>query len=162
MKNFFLTINLAYYLFGCTMYIGTMWVLKFFWYPAWEIMTIDTVQDYFIIPTDHATSFFTVIVPLMFISGIIMLVTEFRKKLFWVVLIAFLGISASTFVGWIYIIPINETIKAGVADNVQLKELLREWMHLNNIRWITVTIMWAATVYYIFAKGKILSAFNTK
>ena len=38
-------------------------------------------------------------------------------------------------------------------DTQTLVPLLKKWMMLNNIRWITVTIMWAATVWYIIAKG---------
>ena len=73
-------------------------------------------------------------------------------------LIAFAGIVVSTYVGWIHIIPVNRTIKAGVASNEALVPLLKKWMMLNNIRWITVTIMWGAAVWYIIAKGNFTDA----
>jgi hypothetical protein len=127
-----------------------MWALRFFFYPSWSKMTVDNVQDHFIIPTTAATRFFLIVVPLMFFSGIVMVITES--------LIAFAGIVVSTYVGWIHIIPVNRTIKAGVASNEALVPLLKKWMMLNNIRWITVTIMWGAAVWYIIAKGNFTDA----
>ena len=73
-------------------------------------------------------------------------------------LIALTGIIVSTYVGWIHIIPVNRTIKAGVADDTALVPLLRKWMQLNNIRWVTVTIMWGAAVWFIIAVGDFTSA----
>lgn len=154
MRETLLTINVVYFLFGATIYCGVMWSLRFFFYPSWSTMTVDNVQDHFIIPTSAATRFFLVVVPIMFFSGIVMVITEWGDgQTFVAVLIAFAGIVVSTYVGWIHIIPVNRIIKAGVADTETLVPLLQKWMMLNNIRWITVTIMWAATVWYIIAKG---------
>ena len=76
MRETLLTINTVYFLFGATIYCGVMWALRFFFYPSWSKMTVDNVQDHFIIPTTAATRFFLVVVPLMFFSGIVMVITE--------------------------------------------------------------------------------------
>ena len=152
----FLTLNVVYFLFGATIYCGVMWALRFFFYPSWHGMSVDNVQEHFIIPTDAATRFFLVVVPLMFASGIVMMASEWGEDVWWLTLVAFLGIAVSTYVGWIHIIPVNRRIKAGVPDNATLVPLLKRWMFLNNIRWVTVTIMWAAVVWYMVDKADLV------
>ncbi len=116
MRETLLTINVVYFLFGATIYCGVMWSLRFFFYPSWSKMTVDNVQDHFIIPTSAATRFFLVVVPIMFFSGIVMVISEWGDgQTFVATLIAFAGIVVSTYVGWIHIIPVNRKIKAGVA-----------------------------------------------
>lgn len=159
MKEALLTANVVYFLFGSTIYAGTMWALNIFFYPSWESVTVDTVQDQFIKPTTAATKFFLVVVPIMFVSGVAMIVTEWGEG--WTLvaaILAFLGICESTFVGWLLIIPINRKIGDGVADNATLRPLLKRWMKLNTIRLVTVTIMWAATVWYVIVEGDFVDA----
>lgn len=158
----FLTLNAVYFLFGATIYCGVMWSLQFFFYPSWKGMTVDTVQDHFIVPTSAATRFFLIVVPLMFASGIVMMASEWGEGLvFWLTVVAFLGICASTYVGWIHIIPVNRRIKAGVPDDAALVPLLKKWMFLNTVRFVTVTIMWGAVVWYVVAKGDLVDVIGT-
>ena len=63
MRETLLTINVVYFLFGATIYCGVMWSFRFFFYPSWSKMTVDNVQDHFIVPTSAATRFFLVVVP---------------------------------------------------------------------------------------------------
>lgn len=159
MKEILLTANAVYFLFGATIYVGIMWSLRYFFYPSWTAMTVDSVDDHFIVPTSAATRFFTVVVPLMLVSGLVMIVTEWGEGVaFASVVIAYLGILASTYVGQRYIIPVNRTIEAGVASDEELRPLLERWMTLNSIRWVTTTVMWLATVWYFVARGNFLEA----
>jgi len=160
MRGVLLTINHVYFFFGATVYVGTMWALRFFFFPSWHSMTIDNVQDHFVVPTRAATKFFTVVVPLMFVTGLIMLITEWGEGEFWAALVAYLGIIASTFVGYRQIIPINKRIYAGVGSNEELIPLLKRWMQLNTQRWVTTTIMWGAMMWYFVAKGNLLDALD--
>ena len=75
MKEVLLLVNALYFLFGATMYMGTMWVLRFFLYPTWRSLTRDSVGTHFGIPTLEATKFFTYVVPLMFVNGIVLVIT---------------------------------------------------------------------------------------
>ncbi|MET0460218.1 MAG: hypothetical protein ABW195_13285 [Ilumatobacteraceae bacterium] len=159
MRETLLTINAVYFLFGATIYCGVMWSLRYFFYPSWSKMNVGNVQDHFIIPTTAATKFFLVVVPLMMFSALVMVITEWGEgQAFVAALVCLAGIIVSTYVGWIHIIPVNRTIKAGVADDAALVPLLRTWMRLNNIRWVTVTIMWGAAVWFIIAIGDFTSA----
>ena len=75
MKKYLLLINHVYLFFGTTVYVGVLWALHYFWYPSWEVITVDTVQDHFIMPTSAATVFFTYVVSAMFLASIVMIVT---------------------------------------------------------------------------------------
>jgi hypothetical protein len=55
-------------------------------------------------------------------------------------------------VGTGFIIPVNRRITTGV-DAPELTVLLKRWMLLNDIRWVTTSVMWAAAVWYVLAIG---------
>jgi glucan phosphoethanolaminetransferase (alkaline phosphatase superfamily) len=138
-------------MFGTTVYMGVLWSLHFFWYPSWEVMNTANVQDHFILPTSAATKFFTIVVPIMFVTSLVLIWLEWRTRFRWHAIIAFLGVLGATLVGQLLIIPVNKTIAGGVEES-QLQGLLQEWMSLNDIRWIIVTIMWLALMIYFLMK----------
>ena len=156
MKRYLLAINHAYYFFGTTIYVGVLWALHFFWYPSWEVMNVENVQDHFILPTSAATDFFTIVVPLMFAAGIVMIWSEWRTPFRWLAILALLCIVAATFVGQVFIIPVNETIAGGVGPD-ELTGLFQRWMVLNDIRWILMTLMWLTLMAYFVFKGDLLA-----
>lgn len=146
-------VNHIVLMFGTTVYMGVLWSLHYFWYPSWEVLNVGNVQDHFILPTSAATRFFTIVVPLMFLTSGIMIWQEWRTKFRWHAIIGFLGVSGATIVGWFLIIPVNKTIAAGVAPD-KLSELLDRWMMLNDIRWVLVTAMWLSlTIYLLMRPG---------
>ena len=156
LKRILVGINHGFLMFGTTVYVGVLWALHYFWYPSWEVMNVGNVQEHFILPTSAATEFFTIVVPIMFLCAIIMIVLEWKTKFRWHAIIGLLGVIGATFVGQVYIIPVNKTIAAGVQPD-QLNGLLQEWMVLNDIRWIIMTIMWLALMIYFLTKGDLLS-----
>lgn len=157
MRGPLLVLNNSYFFFGATVYVGTMWSLRFFFYPSWKSMNVDNVQAHFIVPTQAATRFFTVVVPLMFVTGVIMIVTEWGKAQLWQAIVAVLGLTASTLVGRFIIIPINQRIAKGV-DQPTLVPLLERWMLLNDTRFATTTVMWLATLWYFVGRGHLTQA----
>ena len=164
MKEVLLLVNALYFLFGATMYMGTMWVLRFFLYPTWKSLTPENVYQHFGIPTILATKFFTVVVPPMFLSGIVLVVSEWGEwdhPLVWLGAVCLVGIVVLTYVGQQIIIPVNKKIRGGEYDGPEgLTPLLMRWMQLNNIRFVASTITWAAIVWYIAAKADLLGAFE--
>jgi Domain of unknown function (DUF1772) len=164
MKETLLLANALYFLFGATMYMGTMWVLRFFLYPTWQVLTPENVYQHFGVPTIIATKFFTVVVPPMFLSGIVLVVTEWGEwdhPLVWLAMVCLVGIVLLTYVGQQIIIPVNKKIRGGEYDGpAGLTPLLMRWMQLNNIRFVASTITWAAIVWYIAAKSDLLGAFG--
>jgi len=159
MKEWLLLLNAVYFLFGATVYVGTMWVLRFFLYPTWRLLTPEDVGQHFGVPTLLATKFFTIVVPPMFLSGIALVVSEWGDPLVWVCAVCLVGIVLLTYVGQRIIIPVNKKIRGGEYDGpAGLTPLLVRWMQLNNIRFFASTITWAAIVWYIVAKGDLLDA----
>lgn len=156
-----LLVNVLYFLFGATMYVGTMWVLKLFLYPTWRSLSRDTVGMHFGTPTLLATRFFTIIVPIMFVSGIVLIVTERHSRLLILTILCLLGIGFLTFVGQVFIIPINKRIRAGsYASETELREMLIKWMKLNDLRFYGSTATWLLIIAYISAKGDLLAVFR--
>ena len=155
-KTLLIGVNHTLLMFGTTVYVGVLWALHFFWYPSWEVMNIDNVQDHFILPTSAATRFFTIVVPIMFLTSGIMIWQEWQTRFRWHAIIGFLGVTGATVVGQLLIIPVNKTIAAGVPQS-ELTPLLKEWMALNDIRWVIITIMWLTLMIYFLARPAISS-----
>jgi len=155
MKGVLLAINHSCVFFGATLYCGVLWAMHFFWFPTWQHLTVDNYYYHFVPETLAATAFFTVVVPIMFLCNLIALITEWKGGLRWPVIAAFLCLSTGTWIGQMYIIPVNKIIDAGVHDQAQLSSLLQRWMSLNDMRWIALTIMWLAMMYYFIAKAKL-------
>jgi hypothetical protein len=160
MKPILLSLNLIMFWFGTTAYAGVLWALHFFWFPTWRTLRVENYYDQFIPQTTAATRFFTVVVSLMFLSLIIIIVHEWRTRLKWPALAAFLTLGAATFFGTLRILPINHKLKEGVTDQAQLTEMLNRWINLNETRFVLLTLLWIILVYYIFRKGRLGAAMN--
>lgn len=161
MKEWLLLVNALYFLFGATMYVGTMWVLRFFLYPTWTTLTPDNVDDHFGVPTTLATQFFTVVVPPMFLSGGILVWSEWGDRMVILAGVCLAGILLLTFVGQRIIVPVNKRVRAGQYDGpAGLTTLLERWMFLNDIRFYASSITWAAIVWYVVAKGDLPWTFS--
>jgi hypothetical protein len=156
-----LLLTSLYFLFGATMYVGTMWVLKFFLYPTWRSLTRESVGMHFGTPTLLATKFFTIVVPPMLLCGIVLIVWERHSWLVILAVLCLLGIVFLTFIGQRLIIPINKRIRGGdYASETELRNLLIRWMKLNDLRFYGSTATWLVIVGYLVAKGDLLGAFR--
>jgi hypothetical protein len=151
-KSVLLAINNSLLLFGTTIYCGVLWALHFFWYPSWQSLNLSNVQQHFISPTSHATDFFWIVVPIMFITNVIWIIAEW-KTYKWYALLALACESAASYVGQKLIIPINKTIGAGLTSETELTTYLKEWMFLNDVRWVIMTAMWLVIVIYFNHKS---------
>lgn len=153
MKRKLLAFNNAYTMFGVTVYVGVLWALRFFWYPGWRELTVDNYHEQFIPPTTRATRFFTVVVPIMYLTLAVQTVTEWNGRFRWVPFAGLIGLSGSTYVGQRHIIPINKQLAKGVADQGELTTHFRQWMRLNDFRWVMMTATWAVMMWYFIARG---------
>ncbi|HET7326251.1 MAG TPA: hypothetical protein VFJ14_03110 [Nocardioidaceae bacterium] len=161
MKETLLLVNALYFLFGATMYMGTMWVLRFFLYPTWRVLTPENVDAHFGVPTTLATKFFTVVVPPMFIAGVVLVWSEWGDPLVALSAVCLAGIVLLTYVGQRLIIPVNKRVRGGDFEGTSgLRPLLVKWMRLNDIRFVGATVTWAAVVWYLAAKGDLLQALS--
>jgi hypothetical protein len=153
-KAILIGVNHTLLMFGTTVYMGLLWSLHFFWYPSWEVMNVGNVPDHFVLPTNEATRFFTIVVPIMFVGSAVMIWQEWKTKFRWHAIISMLGIAGVMAVRQFFIIPVNSAIAAGVSQ-AKLTELLAEWMLLNDIRWYIVNVMWLALMIYFLQRPSI-------
>jgi len=154
-KQTLIDINNAYIFFCASLYLGMFWSLHFFWFPNYPTtLNIENYYDAIIPQTTLATKFFFITIPIMALAILIMLLTEWRSKLRWVPLAWIPGLLIPVIVQQRYIENVNNQFISGVTDPIKLKELLDEWMLLNDIRWIILTIMWLITMYFFIAKAR--------
>ena len=155
LKKTLLDINNAYIFFCASIYLGMFWSLHYFWFPNYpSTLNLSNYYDAIIPQTDLATKFFFISIPIMAIALVIMLITEWKTGLRWVPLAWIPGLLAPVLVQQLYIEDVNNQFKAGLNDEATLQTLLTEWMWLNDIRWVILTIMWGITMYFFIAKAK--------
>lgn len=148
-------INNAYIFFCSSIYLGMFWSLHLFWFPNYpSTLTLENYYDAIIPQTTLATQFFFVTIPIMAVAIVIMLITEWKTHLRWVPILWIPGLLAPVIVQQAYIEAVNNEFSAGVTSEARLQELLQEWMYLNDIRWIILSIMWGVTMYFFIAKAR--------
>ncbi len=154
MKSIWMVFNNAYIFFGTTLYVGVLWSLHFFWFPTWTNLKVENYYDQFIPQTTAATKFFTVLVPIMFLAHLIMCWKEWKGNMRWPSLAALGMLATATYVGTQHIIPVNKILKGHLTDQVQVTELLKKWMSLNDIRMALMTASWCLLMYYFAVKAR--------
>lgn len=148
-------INNAYIFFCSSIYLGMFWSLHLFWFPNYpSTLTLENYYDAIIPQTTLATKFFFVTIPIMAVAIVVMLITEWKTHLRWVPILWIPGLLAPVIVQQAYIEAVNNEFSAGVTSEARLQELLQEWMYLNDIRWIILSIMWGVTMYFFIAKAR--------
>jgi hypothetical protein len=154
-KQTLLDINNAYIFFCSSVYLGMFWSLHFFWFPHYpSTLTVDNYYNAIIPQTTTATRYFFITIPIMSVAILIMLIAEWKSRLRWVPLAWIPGLLVPVIVQQRYIESINDKFKAGVTDPATLQQLLKQWMFLNDVRWIILTIMWFITMYFFIAKAR--------
>ena len=149
LKNILLNINSGYTFFVSSIHMGLMISLVMFWYPSWDGITLDTIQNSFSVPALLATKLFLVLIPIMMFTSLIMIVTEWKTPLKWPAIAVFVFILGSIIVTKYLIFPINEIIYAGINTNEELKEHVQNWMVQNNKRvFFSVLTWWAMFAFY--------------
>lgn len=148
-------INNAYIFFCSSIYLGMFWSLHLFWFPNYpSTLTLDNYYDAIIPQTTLATKFFFVTIPIMAVAIVLMLITEWKTHLRWVPILWIPGLLAPVIVQQAYIEVVNNEFSAGVTSEARLQKLLQEWMYLNDVRWIILSIMWGVTMYFFIAKAR--------
>lgn len=155
-KQTLLDVNNAYIFFCASVYLGMFFTLHFFFFPNYpKVLTVDTYYDAIIPQTDTATRYFFVSIPIMAVCLVVMLISEWKKKLMWVPLAWIPGLLAPVVTQQAFIETINDEFKAGVTDPARLSVLLDKWMMLNDVRFVILALMWGITMYYFIAKARL-------
>lgn len=127
-------------------------------------MTPEALQDHFMVPVNAATEFFTYVVPLMLLTGAILIYAEWKTKQRLISILSYAALLLMMMVGYFLIAPVNESIASGIAnanlDPVKLASQLKSWMLYNDMRGVIMTSMWLIIVYYFISKGNLLEKFS--
>lgn len=154
-KQALIDINNTYIFFCASVYLGMFWSLHFFWFPNYpNTLTTENYYDAIIPQTTLATKYFFVTIPIMALAILIMLITEWKGRLRWVPLTWIFGLLIPVIIQQKYIEAINSKFIAGIKNAQELKILLQQWMYLNDLRWIILTVMWFITMYFFLAKAR--------
>ena len=154
-KQTLVDINNAYIFFCASIYLGMFWSLHFFWFPNYpKTLNLSNYYDAIIPQTTLATKFFFITIPIMAFAILIMLITEWKSRLRWVPITWSFGLLIPVIIQQKYIEKINNQFIEGIKDEATLSKLLDEWMYLNDLRWIILTIMWLITMYFFIAKAR--------
>ena len=155
MKQVLLDINNAYIFFCASLYLGLFWSLHFFWFPNYpDTLNLENYYDAIIPQTTTATKFFFITIPIMAVSIVIFIITEWKTKFRWIALLWIPGLLAPVIIQQVFLEAINDQFIAGVTEMATLKSLLSKWMDLNDLRGIILTTMWGVTMYYFIAKNR--------
>jgi hypothetical protein len=154
-KQTVVDVSNAYIFFCASIYLGMFWSLHFFWFPNYpSTLNLSNYYDAIIPQTTLATKFFFITIPIMVVALVIMLISEWKTKFMWVPLAWIPGLFTPVIIQQAFIEKINDEFSAGVSDEARLQVLLDDWMYLNDLRWIILTIMWGVTMYFFIAKAK--------
>jgi hypothetical protein len=93
----------------------------------------------------------------MLVTNLVLIISERKSPMVILAIVAILGVGGSTFVGELYIIPVNHLIGAGLATQEELHDKLGDWMSYNSIRFWLMTMMWLALMTYFVLRGRLLS-----
>jgi hypothetical protein len=139
-------------MFGASVYMGLWWALHVIWYPSWRAVKLDSVQEHFINPIDHAITFFTILVCIMSVTNIIMIIVEWKTKFRWLSIITLILLFIVTYLFKSSILPVINEIRAGLPNQEALAVKMKEWMFLNDVRWAFYSVIWALFMFYFLAK----------
>lgn len=155
MKQTLIDISNAYIFFCASLYVGLFWSLHFFWFPHYpSTLNLDNYYDAIIPQTTTATKFFFITIPIMAAAIVVMIITEWKTKYRWVALLWIAGLFGPVIIQQVFIEKVNDAFIAGVTSMDTLQSLLKEWMFLNDLRGVILTIMWCLMMYFFIAKSR--------
>ncbi|MGZ3814095.1 MAG: hypothetical protein ACXVJN_20255 [Mucilaginibacter sp.] len=152
--RFLLTLNNSYTFFVCSWHMGLMVSVLIFWYPTWVGLTLTTIHENFGVPAKLATDVFIYLIPVMFITIEIMIITEWKTALKWPAICALLGSFGSTVMAKYFLFPLNDKIAAGMPTQAALTAILKEWMVLNDYRVCFSVFTWLSVLIFFLMKIK--------
>ncbi len=148
-----LTANHAVLFLCASIYLGTGISLTLFQFPSFDDLTVGNYSIIVVPPIERATNFFTYMTQVMFVTGVVMLLAEWRTRMRWVPIVVLLALIATTALTVLFIFDYNEELNAGITDPARLVEVMDQWMRLNWIRVGIWVVMWAAMIAYFAVRA---------
>ena len=153
MKNKLLLLSYAVLLAGVSIYFGTGWSTVIFQFPTLPELNVSNYYLHFVPQVAAATTFFTILVPLMCVICLVMLKAEWRTRFRWVPIVVLLAIIAASSVTYFLIFPINHEMAAHISDPQQLSVAISKWVQYTWYRVALWSLEWVALMYYFAARA---------
>lgn len=148
-----------WYLLSCSLlfaavsvYFGTGWSTAIFQFPVMPQLTVDNYKLHFIPQIDAATDFFTFLVSLMVVTGLIMIVAEWRTRFRWLPILLLLAVVGATTLTTLVIFPVNDVLRHGIRDQQHLVEVIGRWKSLTQVRVAIWSFEWVLMMAYFAAR----------
>src|SRR6266536_1296592 len=138
---------------GVSIYFGTGWSTAIFQFPVMKQLTPDNYYLHFIPQIDAATNFFTFLVTLLVITGVIMIIGEWKTEFRWVPILVLLAVVGATCLTMFVIFPVNDILRKGIHDPNQLRRVIDKWKLLTEVRVGIWSFEWALMMYYFAASA---------
>jgi hypothetical protein len=151
MKRALYLLNNSLLFMGASIYFGTGWSTAIFQFPVMALMTPDNYYLHFIPQIDAATNFFTFLVTLMVVTGMVMTVGEWKTRFRWIPIVVLLAVIGATCLTYFVVFPVNDILRAGVKDQQQLASLIDRWKMLTQVRVGIWSLEWALMMFYFAA-----------
>ena len=153
MKNKLLLLGYAILFAGVSIYFGTGWSTVIFQFPTLPELNVSNYYLHFVPQVAAATTFFTILVPVMCIICIVMMKAEWRTRFRWVPIVVLVAIIAASSVTYFLIFPINREMAARITDAQQLTTAINKWVQYTWYRVVIWTIEWVTLMYYFAARA---------
>ena len=153
MKQKLYILNNSLLFMAVSIYFGTGWSTVIFQFPVMPMLTPGNYYLHFIPQIDAATNFFTFLVTLMGITGVIMVMGEWRTRFRRIPILVLLAVAGATSLTWFVVFPVNDVLRRGVTSQAHLMEVVTDWKQLTLIRVAIWSFEWALMMWYFAALG---------
>ncbi len=153
MKKKLLILSYCVLFAGVSIYFGTGWSTIIFQLPTLPELTVNNYYLHFVPQVAAATSFFTVLVPLMCIICVVMLKAEWHSRFRWVPIVVLLAILSASGITYFLVFPINREMAARITDPQQLATAIGKWVQYTWYRIVLWSLEWLVMMYYFAARA---------
>jgi hypothetical protein len=152
-EHHILTVSHSVLFLCASIYLGTGLSLGLFQFPSFSDLTVSNYHIIIVPPIDRATKFFTYMTQVMYLTGGLMLVAEWRTWMRLVPIVVLVSLTTTTMLTILVIFDYNRELSAGITDQARLDEVMASWMTLNWIRIAIWVVMWGALMVYFAVRA---------
>lgn len=151
----------VYLMFGASFYLGMMLTMKFFLFPMWSTVRLDTLESQMGFPVRRATITFTWLLPAMLAAPIVMVVADWGMPTAVLAWLCLGGVFVLSVVSQLLQRPLNVELYSGtIRTDEHLQTVIQRWMGVNTVRFYAAAFTWVLTLWYIVAHADYFGVFS--
>jgi hypothetical protein len=152
-KTKLLLVSYAALFAAISIYFGTAWSTVIFQFPVLPELLVRNYYQHFVPQGSTATTFLSILVPLMSAVCLVMLKEEWDTRFRWVPIVVFGAIIAAACVHYFFVLPINREMAARINDQTELTSVIGKWVQYTWYRVVLWSVEWLAMMYYFGARA---------